>query len=49
MKYSNKLLLTDKDRTEIWIRCIVGIIFFSEGLQKFLYSDTLGIGRFLKE
>jgi putative oxidoreductase len=30
------------------IRLMVGGIFFSEGLQKFLYADEVGAGRFLK-
>jgi uncharacterized membrane protein YphA (DoxX/SURF4 family) len=41
-------MLADKDHSVIWIRFIVGIIFISEGLQKFLFQDTLGIGRFIK-
>jgi len=30
------------------IRIIVGYVFFVEGIQKYLYPDTLGIGRFIK-
>jgi putative oxidoreductase len=30
------------------IRVMVGIVFFTEGIQKFLYPDELGAGRFLK-
>lgn len=30
------------------IRLSVGCIFLSEGLQKFLFADQLGIGRFIK-
>jgi uncharacterized membrane protein YphA (DoxX/SURF4 family) len=29
-------------------RLIVGLIFISEGFQKFLYPDTIGTGRFAK-
>lgn len=32
----------------ILIRLIVGLVFFSEGVQKFLFPDALGVGRFLK-
>lgn len=32
----------------IIIRCSVGGIFISEGIQKFLFSDSVGAGRFLK-
>jgi uncharacterized membrane protein YphA (DoxX/SURF4 family) len=28
------------------IRLIPGIVFFLEGIQKFLYASTLGVGRF---
>ncbi|HYB13539.1 MAG TPA: DoxX family protein [Myxococcota bacterium] len=30
----------------VLIRAMVGAIFVSEGLQKFLYPDLLGVGRF---
>ncbi len=30
------------------IRILVGTVFLSEGIQKFLFSDTLGVGRFTK-
>lgn len=32
----------------ILIRLLVGAVFLSEGLQKFLFPDQLGAGRFLK-
>jgi putative oxidoreductase len=32
----------------VLIRAVVGAIFLSEGMQKFLYPDTLGVGRFVK-
>jgi len=32
----------------ILIRVMVASVFFSEGIQKFLFSDTLGVGRFIK-
>jgi uncharacterized membrane protein YphA (DoxX/SURF4 family) len=37
------------NRTSSWIvliRLAVGWVFFSEGLQKFLFPETLGFGRF---
>lgn len=35
--------------TASWlIRVSVGLIFLSEGIQKFLFADTLGAGRFEK-
>jgi uncharacterized membrane protein YphA (DoxX/SURF4 family) len=30
------------------IRIMVGTVFLSEGIQKFLYPDQLGVGRFIK-
>jgi len=30
------------------IRLMVGAVFLSEGIQKFLFPDQLGAGRFLK-
>lgn len=30
------------------IRMLVGFVFLSEGIQKFLFSDSLGVGRFIK-
>ena len=35
-------------RSVILIRLIVGAVFLSEGIQKFLYSAELGAGRFVK-
>ena len=32
----------------ILIRIIVGWVFFSEGIQKFLFPAALGVGRFAK-
>jgi len=43
-----KILATDNSSTTILIRMIVGTVFLSEGIQKFLYPLELGPGRFLK-
>jgi putative oxidoreductase len=32
----------------VLVRVAVGLVFLSEGIQKFLFSDTLGMGRFVK-
>jgi putative oxidoreductase len=32
----------------VLVRILVGWVFLSEGIQKFLFSDTLGVGRFVK-
>ncbi|OXG09661.1 putative membrane protein YphA (DoxX/SURF4 family) [Flavobacterium araucananum] len=44
-----KLILnTDNSKTTILIRLMIGAVFLSEGIQKFLFADTLGAGRFEK-
>jgi uncharacterized membrane protein YphA (DoxX/SURF4 family) len=35
-------------RATVLLRAVVGIIFVSEGIQKFLFPDELGVGRFTK-
>ena len=32
----------------VLVRVLVGWVFVSEGIQKFLFPDSLGVGRFLK-
>ena len=45
----NKILnLQSEVPAAVLIRVIVGYVFFVEGIQKYLYPDTLGIGRFIK-
>lgn len=44
----SKLIHTDYSKTTILIRLMVGAVFLSEGIQKFLFADTLGAGRFEK-
>jgi putative oxidoreductase len=39
---------TDNSKTTILIRLMVGAVFLSEGIQKFLYPAARGIGRFNK-
>jgi putative oxidoreductase len=39
---------TDNSSTTIIIRLMVGAVFLSEGIQKFLFADKLGAGRFAK-
>jgi putative oxidoreductase len=43
-----KLIHTDNSKTTILIRLMVGAVFLSEGIQKFLFPDELGAGRFAK-
>lgn len=42
------MLRTDRSKTTILIRFMVGTVFLSEGIQKFLFADELGAGRFQK-
>ncbi|QRQ63898.1 DoxX family protein [Sphingobacterium multivorum] len=43
-----KITKTNLSKTTILIRLMVGAVFLSEGIQKFLFADTLGAGRFAK-
>lgn len=44
----NRILNTDNSKAIILIRLMVGVVFLSEGIQKFLFTGTLGAGRFEK-
>jgi uncharacterized membrane protein YphA (DoxX/SURF4 family) len=39
---------TSAPRATLLIRLLVGAVFFSEGVQKFLFPTELGVGRFAK-
>lgn len=43
-------ILTTSAPTSVFIliRLLVGVVFLSEGIQKFLFADDLGVGRFTK-
>lgn len=43
-----KIIHTDNSKTTIIIRLIVGAVFLSEGIQKFLFPALRGAGRFEK-
>jgi len=43
-----KIINTDKSATTILIRVMVGSVFLSEGIQKFLFPAIDGAGRFAK-
>jgi uncharacterized membrane protein YphA (DoxX/SURF4 family) len=43
-----QLIRSDAAAAVILIRLLVGAVFLSEGIQKFLFPDELGAGRFLK-
>lgn len=48
MGFKAKVLATAAPRSLILIRLIVGAVFLSEGIQKFLFPNDLGVGRFIK-
>jgi putative oxidoreductase len=43
-----KIITTDSAKSTILIRFMVGAVFLSEGIQKFLFAEKLGAGRFAK-
>lgn len=43
-----KIITTNNSKTTIIIRLIVGAVFLSEGIQKFLFPDIRAAGRFEK-
>lgn len=43
-----KFLLTDAPAATFLIRLMVGFVFLSEGIQKFIFPNELGVGRFIK-
>jgi uncharacterized membrane protein YphA (DoxX/SURF4 family) len=43
-----RLCRTQAPAAVILIRLMVGLVFLSEGIQKFLYSESVGAGRFAK-
>ena len=48
MEFFNSVVVTTAPRATILVRLLVGAVFLSEGIQKFLFSQTLGVGRFTK-
>jgi putative oxidoreductase len=42
----NAIITSDLSRTTPIIRLMVGVVFLSEGIQKFLFADIRGAGRF---
>jgi putative oxidoreductase len=47
-RFSNIILNTVNDNRVIIIRLAVGLVFLTEGIQKFLFPELLGTGRFDK-
>jgi len=46
MKLAQRIVASDAPAATMLIRLIVGAIFFLEGIQKFLYPELRGAGRF---
>lgn len=44
----NIIVNTVNDKRAMIVRLIVGLIFLTEGIQKYLFPDLLGTGRFAK-
>jgi len=47
-KGMHRLLATTAPAAVLWIRVAIGVVFVSEGAQKFLFPAALGAGRFAK-
>lgn len=43
-----RFLITTAPASVLFIRLMVGLVFLSEGIQKFVYPDERGVGRFIK-
>jgi putative oxidoreductase len=48
MTVQQKIIATNAPAAVILIRILVGAVFLSEGIQKFLFAGELGAGRFAK-
>jgi uncharacterized membrane protein YphA (DoxX/SURF4 family) len=47
-RFTILILNTVNDNKIFLVRLVVGLIFLSEGIQKYLFPELLGTGRFLK-
>jgi putative oxidoreductase len=48
METIERIIATNAPEATVLIRFIVGLVFVSEGFQKFLFSEEVGSGRFAK-
>lgn len=48
MALVRRVMATHAPAAVILVRLLVGFVFLTEGIQKFLYPDALGVGRFVK-
>lgn len=47
-RWLDRLVATRAPAATVLVRTLVGAVFLSEGVQKFLFAATLGVGRFAK-
>lgn len=45
LKLFDRILASDAPKATVLVRLVVGLVFMSEGIQKFLYPGKLGAGR----
>lgn len=48
MTLIQRLLASSAPRATVLVRILVGWVFLAEGIQKFLFPESLGVGRFAK-
>jgi uncharacterized membrane protein YphA (DoxX/SURF4 family) len=48
MKLIQKTIVSTAPKATILVRVLIGAIFLSEGIQKFVFPESLGVGRFAK-
>ncbi len=48
MTLRDRIVLSDGPAAIVLVRLMAGAVFLSEGIQKFLFSDQLGAGRFTR-
>lgn len=48
MTLNQRMLASSAPKATVLIRLAVGWVFLSEGIQKFLFPESLGVGRFAK-
>ena len=48
MTLAQRAVASTAPKATVLIRILVGAVFLSEGIQKFLYPEALGVGRFIK-
>ena len=46
--FTASIVRADAAASTVLVRLLVGGVFLSEGVQKFLFPDALGVGRFMK-